>query len=128
MKKITLFFSLSLLALGFIGSLHAKESTDEATIQSRMIERVSAVDALKKKGLLGEDNKGFLQQRGMLKPDEVKIMSAENTDRKALYGIVASRLGLTISVVGEGRAESLRNASAPGVWLQAPDNTWYKKK
>ncbi len=64
----------------------------------------------------------------MLKPEDVKTMSEENADRKALYGIVASRLGLTIAVVGEGRAESLRNASAPGVWLQAPDNTWYKKE
>jgi uncharacterized protein YdbL (DUF1318 family) len=128
MKNITLFLSLSLLMLGFVASLQAKELNDEASIQSRMIERVSEVDALKKKGLLGEDNKGFLQQRGMLKPDDVKTMSEENTDRKALYGIVASRLGLTIAVVGEGRAESLRNASAPGVWLQAPDNSWYKKE
>jgi uncharacterized protein YdbL (DUF1318 family) len=128
MKKITLFLSLSLLMLGFVGPLQAKDSVSESAIQSRMIERVHDVDALKKKGSLGENNKGFLEQRGMLKPDDVKIMSKENADRRALYGIVASRLGLTIAVVGEGRAESLRNASAPGVWLQAPDNTWYKKE
>jgi uncharacterized protein YdbL (DUF1318 family) len=54
-------------------------------------------------------------------------MNAENNDRRALYGILASRLGLTIAVVGESRAEALRQNSAAGVWLQAADGSWYRK-
>ena len=100
---------------------------DQSAIQKRMIERVDSIDALKTNELIGENNKGFLEQRGPLKPDQTAIMNAENADRKALYAILAERLDLTISVVGQGRAEDLRKKSAPGVWLQKSTGEWYKK-
>jgi uncharacterized protein YdbL (DUF1318 family) len=104
--------------------LRAETETD---IQARMIERVSAVDQLKTSELVGENNRGFLEQRGRLDSEQSVVMADENTDRRALYGIIASRSGLSIGVVGEGRAEQIRNRSAKGVWLQGADGNWYKK-
>ncbi|MEZ5277525.1 MAG: YdbL family protein [Opitutaceae bacterium] len=99
----------------------------EADVQNRMISRVPAVDALKTAGLVGETNRGFLEQKGRLNPEQSKVLADENADRRAIYGMIASRSGLTIGVVGEGRAEQIRQRSAPGVWLQAPNGDWYKK-
>ena len=99
----------------------------EADIQARMIERVPAVDQLKITELVGENNRGFLEQRGRLDADQGKVIADENADRRALYGIIASRSGLSVGVVGEGRAEQIRSRSAKGVWLQGTDGKWYQK-
>jgi len=124
---------ISILVLAVISILSGFAATsalaaeDQSAIQKRMIERVESIDGLKTKAVIGENNKGFLEQRGPLQPDQTSIMNAENADRKALYAILAERLGLTVSVVGQGRAEDLRNKSAAGVWLQKPSGEWYKK-
>ncbi|EDY83192.1 hypothetical protein VDG1235_2816 [Verrucomicrobiia bacterium DG1235] len=54
-------------------------------------------------------------------------MNSQNADRRALYTLIGQRLGLTATVVGQGRAEELRKKSAPGVWIQAPDGAWSRK-
>ena len=112
------------MLLSFVSGLRAETETD---IQARMIERVSAVDQLKTSELVGENNRGFLEQRGRLDSEQSVIMADENADRRALYGIIASRSGLSIGVVGEGRAEQIRNRSAKGVWLQGADGRWSQK-
>lgn len=124
--RIPLF--LSLLAL-FISALPlAAQDADEEAIKQRILQRVEQVDALKLSGAVGENNKGLLEQRAMLKPDQTKLMNEENADRRALYAIVAQRLGITSAVVGQGRAADLRKKSAAGVWLQADNGSWYKKE
>ncbi len=123
--KTVLFFVLS-VGLALVGQVEAL-ADEQAEIQQRLIARVDAVDALKTAGLVGENNLGFLEQRGPLKPDQTKVLSAENADRKALYAILAERLGLTVKVVGQGRAEDLREKSASGVWLQSRGGDWYRK-
>jgi uncharacterized protein len=100
---------------------------DQGAIQERMKGRIAQVDALKVAGVVGENNKGFLEQRGALQPDQTAVLNAENTDRRALYAILAGRLGLSVTVVGEQRATNLRERSAAGVWLQGADGAWYKK-
>lgn len=129
MQTLRIPFLASLFALVFAlaPSLATAQTNDEAAIKQRIIERVDAIDALKLAGKAGENNKGLLEQRSMLKPDEMKLMNAENSDRRSLYTLVAERLGLTTTVVGQGRADELRKKSAPGVWLQAPDGSWYRK-
>jgi len=122
-KSLPTLFALFVL-LSSVSDLRAETETD---IQARMIERVSAVDQLKTSELVGENNRGFLEQRGRLDSEQSVIMADENADRRALYGIIASRSGLSIGVVGEGRAEQIRNRSAKGVWLQGADGNWYQK-
>lgn len=105
----------------------AQAQNDENAIKQRILQRVSAVDSLKIEGLVGENNKGLLEQRAMLAPPQTKTMNEENADRKALYAILAKRLGLSVTVVGQGRAESIRKKSASGVWIQEPSGKWIKK-
>ena len=100
---------------------------DEASIKQRILERVNSVDALKISGAAGENNKGYLEQRAALNPQQTKTMNEENSDRRALYSTLGKRLGLSVTVVGQGRAESIRNKSAPKVWLQDPSGKWYQK-
>jgi uncharacterized protein YdbL (DUF1318 family) len=121
-----LFFAIAAVAIG-LAPQNAMAQNDEASIKQRMIERVASVDALKLSGSVGENNKGFLEQRAMLNPAQTKIMNDENGDRKALYTILANRLGLSVAVVGQGRAESIREKSAPGIWIQQPSGQWSKK-
>lgn len=117
-------FALFAVALG-APVVHAQD--DQSAIQERMKARVPQIDALKLAGVVGENNTGFLEQRGSLTPEQTQLMNAENADRRALYNILAQRLGLSVAVVGAQRAATVRDRSAPGVWLQREDGTWYRK-
>lgn len=116
----------ALLSFVLLGT-HAFSQEDQSAIQERMKSRIAQVDQLKVGGLVGENNKGLLEQRAPLSADQTAILNAENTDRRALYNILAGRLGLSAAVVGEQRAANLRERSAAGVWLQGADGNWYKK-
>ena len=126
MKKLTLFLSLLLATILLSGTQIFAQ--DETALKERILQRVSSIDSLKLSGKVGENNIGLLAQRGALSSKETALMNAENKDRRALYGILAKRLKLSVKVVGQGRAEELRKKSAPGVWLQDNDGQWYKQK
>ncbi|MDA0349651.1 MAG: DUF1318 domain-containing protein [Verrucomicrobia bacterium] len=127
MKTTSIFISLilGLLALN-APSTFAAERT-ETSIKQSLLRRVAVIDGLKLSGKVGENNLGTLTQRGLLSTDETRLMNGENKDRMDLYTILAKRLNLTVSVVGQGRAEELRKKSAAGVWLQDPKGDWYQQ-
>lgn len=127
-KRRFLSLLCAFLPLAFLAPsmLHAQSSEEDAVVQ-RMLKRVPQIDTLKKAGKVGENNVGLLEQRSGLSREERDLMNAENSDRRSLYTLVAKRVGLTVSVVGQGRAEEIRNKSAKGVWLQSPDGKWYQK-
>lgn len=125
MNLARLLFTVFIVSL--LGALSSTAQDDENSVKLRLRERVAQVDALKVAKLVGENNKGFLEQRGTLAPEQLQLMNAENSDRRTLYSILATRLGLTVAVVGSQRAEQIRNNSARGVQLQASDGSWYEK-
>jgi uncharacterized protein len=114
-----------LLATVFGTPMFAQD--DQAALQERMKGRIAQVDEMKLAGLVGESNKGFLEQRAALNPGQTDVLNAENADRRALYNILAGRLGLSVTVVGEQRAANVRERSAAGVWIQGADGVWAKK-
>ena len=118
---------IALFAALAVAPSKTEAQSGEDAIKERIIQRLESVDRLKIDGLVGENNKGLLEQRAMLSPAQTKTMNEENADRKALYAILAKRLGLSVTVVGQGRAESIRNKSASGVWIQNPSGKWTKK-
>lgn len=124
MKRTQIIFAA--LVAFFSTSMVTAQENDDA-IKARMQERLPQIVAVKVAGKVGENNKGLLEQRGALNADETTLMNAENTDRRALYNILASRLGYSAAVIGEQRAIQIRNNAVAGEWLQAPDGTWYKK-
>jgi hypothetical protein len=125
MKLARIFLFVWISALLGLPAAFAQE--DQAAITTRIKGRVAQVDQLKLALLVGENTKGLLEQKGQLAAEQTQLMNAENTDRRALYNIIATRNGVTVAVVGSQRAEQIRNNSAAGVWLQAADGSWYKK-
>jgi len=124
--RLTLSLIVTFAALALLPQ-SANAQAEEDGITQRILQRISAVDELKINAFAGENNKGLLEQRAMLAPAQTKLMNDENADRKALYAILAKRLGLSVSVVGQGRAESIRKKSAPKVWIQEPSGKWIQK-
>lgn len=123
--KITRVLLLSLLAtvLGF--SAFGADTQD--AVKARIQARLGAVDSLKTSGLVGENNKGFLEQRDTLSTQQAQVLREENDDRRALYGMIAAELGYASTVIGEQRAAQIRKNSVAGIWLQAPAGNWYQK-
>ncbi len=99
---------------------------DEASAKAGMRQRLSAVDALKTAGKVGEANSGLLAVRDG-GGDAQGVVDAENADRSVLFAETAKKTGGTAQAVGKAFARQLAAASQPGVWLQREDGGWYKK-
>lgn len=126
MKNLRFIF-LILIAFACSLTVGSGQPSDEDAIKERIIQRVQSLDALKLSGKVGENNLGYVEQRARLSKTEDAIVEQENADRRALYAIIAKRLGIQIGVVGKGRASELRENSAKGVWLQDASGDWYQK-
>jgi len=105
-------------------------------IADRMRERFDEVQALKKTGAVGENNRGFLEmiKPGNLSGDEAKneaqrLIAADNEDRKALYAEVA-RLNrgenVSVSTVERVYAKERLDRAKSGEWVQLPpEGEWF---
>ena len=91
-----------------------------------MIERLPVIKALKDKGIVGENNKGYLQFVGK-KKEKADVIKAENKDRKSVYGAIAKQQKTTVEVVGKHRAIQIAKKAQPGDWLQDANGKWYQK-
>jgi uncharacterized protein YdbL (DUF1318 family) len=129
MKPKILLILLSIVLLsGIISSavdIADAQDTQEG-IKDRMKNRLSTIISLKKQGIIGEDNKGFLQFVGSVR-ENVEIVNAENTDRKIVYDAIAKNQGATPDVVGTRRALQIAENAEPGDWLQDVNGKWYQK-
>jgi hypothetical protein len=90
--------------------------------------RLPALDALKTSGVVGENNQGFVEVRGNGGDYAVNLVADENHDRAVVYTLFARKYNLAPELVGRLRAKTIAGKSRPGIWLQAPDGTWYQKK
>ena len=123
MRALIRFFIPLLLLLPL-----ASTAEDAGTINRRMVERLPAIDALKERQVVGENNQGFLEVRGAATGDEEQVVAAENRDRTAIYGLIARRESTSSEAVGRARARQIADRSKAGVLLQASDGSWYQKK
>ncbi|MUM77758.1 DUF1318 domain-containing protein [Pseudodesulfovibrio sp. F-1] len=94
-------------------------------IKERMLERLPAVTSLLAEGVVGENNRGFLEFRGPEKHAEV--VGAENADRTQVYAAIARQTGSSADLVGQRRADHIARQAPAGTWLQDPSGTWYRK-
>ena len=118
-------FTLTLLA--FFAATPGLHAQDLGAIKQRLMQRIPAIDALKERGVVGENNRGFLEARGALSAENTKVMSAQNTDRSAAYGALAQQTGSSPDQVGRARAKKIAEKSNAGVWLQDEGGRWYRK-
>jgi uncharacterized protein len=92
-------------------------------LKERMAARLPVIDDLKARGIVGENNQGYLEFVGP--PEKAEVVAAENADRRQVYIAIARQTGASPEAVGRQRAAQIARKSMPGVHLQKPDGTWY---
>lgn len=95
-------------------------------IKERMKARLPVITQLKTQGLVGENNKGFLEFLGPQKP-HADVVQEENADRMAVYQAIAARQNTTPEFVGQARAAQIAEREPAGFWIQDAGGTWKKK-
>jgi uncharacterized protein YdbL (DUF1318 family) len=125
--KTSLWFRILFLAAALILGVAVSQAEDLGAVKARMDQRQSTVDALKERKLVGENNRGYLEARASLKPEEEKIVSDENADRATVYAAIAAQTGSTSDQVGRLRATKIAASSRGGVWVQSPQGDWAVK-
>lgn len=123
MHRRQLIFTL-LLFLGLLSPLVG--TTHAASIKQRMIARHPAIEALKDKGIVGENNQGYLTYRSSNHAQQ-SVVAAENKDRRTVYTIIARKEGVSPALVGQRRAKMLIRLGKKGQWFQAANGKWFKK-
>ena len=103
---------------------HAHASSQ--AIKQRMIERLPIIVALKDQGIVGENNKGYLEFVGQ-KQAKADVIQAENNDREQVYRAIAKQQGTTVELVGKHRAIQIADKANPNEWLQDANGKWYQK-
>ena len=121
-KKIIAVLSILILALLITNGY----SSSAKEIKQRMIARLPEIKALKSKGIVGENNLGYLQFVGN-KKEKADVVTAENNDRKLVYEAIANQQNTTVEVVGKHRAVQIANKAQAGEWLQDGTGKWYQK-
>jgi len=97
-----------------------------AGIKERMKARLPVIAGLKAKGIVGENNQGYL---GFVteKEAEPAVIEAENKDRKAIYSHFAKQQNTTVDVVEKVQAKRKADKTKPGQFYQDPNGEWIKK-
>ena len=118
---------MTILTFVLIGFFVAGVSASADDIKTRMKKRLPVVKELKAKGIMGENNQGYLQFVGA-KKEKADVIAAENKDRKTVYAAIAKQQGTTAELVGKRRALQIAKKAAPGEWVQDAGGNWNKKK
>jgi len=117
-KKIVVFF--------LIGFFVAASPLFADDIKTRMKDRLPVILELKAKGIVGENNKGYLEFIGG-KKEKADVVAAENEDRTTVYAAIAKQQGTTVELVGKRRALQISEKADAGDWLQDAGGNWYQK-
>jgi uncharacterized protein YdbL (DUF1318 family) len=101
-----------------MSNLHAQGGMD-------LKQRTAIIKGLKVKGIVGENNQGYLEFRGAKTAEAV--VEAENAHRRQAYREIAEKQGASTEEVGRQRAIQLAESASSGEWIQKADGTWIKK-
>jgi uncharacterized protein YdbL (DUF1318 family) len=117
----------ALLVAMLFGSLAVRAAEDLGAVKARMEQRIAPLNALKDRGVAGENNRGFLEARGGASGDDQRVIGEENADRRTVYAAIAAQTGATADSVGRHRAQQIASIARPGHWIQDPSNAWRQK-
>ena len=125
MKRKIFTTTISLL-LSFMLISGASAFAGANEIKARMMSRLGDISTLKAQGIVGENNRGYLEFRS---GDRAKaaVVNAENSDRGQVYSQIAQQQGTTADLVGKRRALQIAQTARPGEWLQDGNGRWYQK-
>ena len=111
----------------FVLGILISDAYSADSIKQRMIDRLPVINNLKDRGIIGENNLGFLEFVGNRK-EKADVVAAENMDRKSVYEAIAKNQGTTVKLVGQHRAIQIADKALAGEWLQDANGKWYQKK
>ena len=133
------FFWAFILAVAAFGSMSCREHevrlhktpAVQKVLNNRKA-RVHELQALKAKGLIGENNKGFVT---ILKPSSIQakeksLVEAENHSRKFIYKTVVTQNNLGdkgLAKVEEDFAKTHSARAMKGDFIQTPSGKWIQK-
>lgn len=115
-----------IVAMLFVLILTAGTALAADGIKDRMLARVPAINALKAQGVIGENNKGYLEFVGGKNSSAAEV-NAENADRRQVYEAIGKQQNVSADLVGSRRALQIADSATPGTWLQAADGSWRQK-
>ncbi len=115
-----------IVALTLTLALLAAVACQAASIKERMLARLPTINALKAKGIVGENNRGLLEYRTDQRVQQ-EVVEAENADRLAVYRAIAKKERVSVDLVGARRARQIAAKAPPGTWLQDERGRWYRK-
>jgi uncharacterized protein YdbL (DUF1318 family) len=127
MKTFWIRSLFALAAFVFVAAATNLFAGDLGAVKQRMAQRLAAIDTLKDRGVVGENNRGYLEAKGALSGDENQMMAGENSDRSTVYAALAQQTGSSSDQVGRARAKQIAQNSKAGVWLQDESGRWYRK-
>ncbi len=124
-----------LLALGSMScrehTYQLKKTPDVQKVLNHRKARVHELQALKAKGLIGENNKGFITiLKPSLQPKEKALVDAENHDRKFIYNTVVAQNHLGsegLEKVEKEFAKTHRDRTKQGDLIQDASGKWTRK-
>ncbi len=126
MKSLAI-FRLLFVALSLAFGTVAVRAQDLNTVKGRMEQRLGSVNSLKDQGVVGENNRGYLENRGAPAGGDQQIISDENADRRVVYAALAAQTGATADGVGRQRAQQISSIAKRGHWVQEPNGEWRQK-
>ncbi len=127
MKKYSVFYAIMTLFVLLIFSTQGMCFAGAADIKARMQERLPTIVQLKENGIIGEDNRGFLEYVPGAQHKMQDVVAAENKDRQMVYEAIAKQQKTTAELVGKRRAIQIAEKAVKGEWLQDQSGKWYKK-
>ncbi len=125
--RTKIFITMISLLLSVLLIAGASAFAGSAEIKARMKERLPVINALKAEGVIGENNKGYLEVIGG-KQAKKDVITAENSDRKQVYTAIAKQQGTSVDLVGKRRAKQIAKKAKLGQWIQDQSGKWYQKK
>jgi uncharacterized protein YdbL (DUF1318 family) len=120
---VRLLFVFAALSIGGAVTLQAQDPA----LKARIEKRVGSVNALKDKGVAGENNQGYLEARGGASAADQQIISEENSDRRAVYAAIAAKTKASADQVGQKRAAQIASLARKGHWVQDASGAWKQK-
>ena len=126
MRKYSFGYAITALLILLVFSTEANCFAGADDIKTRMKSRLPTIAQLKSEGIIGENNKGYLEFVTSTKK-EVAVVSDENSDRTNVYSAIARQQGTSVDLVGQRRAKQIAERAKPGEWIQDKSGKWYKK-
>jgi len=122
--RIKLIILFALIGM-FFGTV--SDYAQRGELKARFLKRKPILDEMKDRGILGENNKGFIVFR-IPSRENRNVVDEENADRLKIYTHIAKKHGIDVDLVGRRRAIKIAKIASPGHWLQDEKGRWYRKK